>query len=834
MAPREHARALKGGGTEHYPSARDRSPHRRHAHQAENHHDCKHREEEPRRRRIRSSRATSGPKASSQIATRITASENDGRYSPFYPQDTPMAYSNPPGSSLIVSPASYTPSTAQVSGDPPSDAQGDRTSETEIPVHLDDNNDGYYCCGCGIRRSDEHHEIRKFRVGEPVWRNFCHSCHEKHLASSDYKKLKQYGNFCFGCGFARSSHFNKQHPIKRGHRPAKNFCAHCMKRKFKKAITPTETVLGFSSDESDDNLEEDSDDTVRPQSPDRFVRQHVANGNDQSRFECGNSNGAGDSQKLSDESADISPSRSVQDRLRKRRSDRHAPVTRESTGGLHEGIIHRNIASGANSSYKSPTVEDASNVTTCQPDHRGALSDGQTSHTKQASAAIPRTPSPQTDPLPRVDDTKDSAIGVGSSYCSDQISPSKRATFNERVEVRTSPTYWQHEHSENDDSYANFRSEQYHEALGDGKKAIPLEAPLRDPDGFSARRDHIPHYSVDEESFNSWSVPTVGYDGFVGSNTFNCSPLAGNAGSAQPHPNSLYTAKNCQSTDRSTRGCGNFSRNQGPGSTFNDRTSDPSNRWTQRSGDTSSPHNRGKEDQPCSTNYSGCDDASTLYEHFGATDSSREHRDTSWSYNYDGASYTNHVYNARFSEPRRAWDFQSARSGNDQPASFNSSTEEPQRGLQDLPPTSGQSSESNQCNMSHQPLSSKGQHSRQHRLDPRNRQQDHQSHSANNNWDQHRQSYEGQVPSSSDRFSSGSGSYNTRQAPNNMHETPCDADSPSDSTATSHTQSSLYEPKLPPVGFAMEIPDDMSKSEVQTMFIPGYDDYVPWRSTSSV
>ncbi|KAH9235977.1 hypothetical protein K456DRAFT_1737310, partial [Colletotrichum gloeosporioides 23] len=52
MAPREPARALKAGGTEHSRShyARDSSPHRRHAQRAENHHDCKHREEEPRRR----------------------------------------------------------------------------------------------------------------------------------------------------------------------------------------------------------------------------------------------------------------------------------------------------------------------------------------------------------------------------------------------------------------------------------------------------------------------------------------------------------------------------------------------------------------------------------------------------------------------------------------------------------------------------------------------------------------------------------------------------------------------------------------------------------------
>ncbi|KAI8295860.1 hypothetical protein K4K59_004372 [Colletotrichum sp. SAR11_240] len=607
-----------------------------------------------------------------------------------------------------------------------------------------------------------------------------------------------------------------------------------MKRKFKKAVTPAETVLGFSSDESADNLEEDSDDTLRPQSPDRFVRQHDANADDQSRLEYGTANSAGGSQKFSNDSVDISPSRSVQDRLRKRRSDRYAPITREYTAGLHDGIIHDNIESVAKSSYKSPTVEDTSSAATFQPDHREALSDGQTSHVKQTSVAIPRTPSPQIDPLPRVDDTKDSAIGVGSSYCSDQISPSKRATFDERVEVRTSPTYWQHEHSENDDSYANFRSEQYHEALGDGKKAIPLEAPLRDPDGFSARRDHLQHYSVDEESFNSWSVPTVGYDGFAASNTFNCSPLAGNATSMQSHPSSLYTAKDCHSTDRSTGSSGNFSRSQGSGSTFNDRTSDPRDRWSQRRGENSSHRNLGKENQPCSMNYSGCEDASTLYEHVDATDGFREHRDTSWSDNYDGASYTNHADSSRFSEPCGAWDFQSARSGNRQPASFKSSTEGPQRGFQDLPQTSDQSSESAPFNVSYQPSSWNGQDSSHHHSDSRNRQQDHHPHSANNNWDQHRQSYEGQAPGRPNRFSSGSSSYNTRQAPNYVHETPRDADNPSDSTATGHTQSSLYEPKLPPVGFAMEIPDDMSKSEVQTMFIPGYDDYVPWCSTSSV
>lgn len=116
-----------------------------------------------------------------------------------------------------------------------------------IPVHLDDNTDGYYCCGCGIRRSDEHHRARKFTAGDPAWRNFCKPCHAKHLDSGDDRAMKAYGNFCFGCGFARSSHFNKAHPIKRGQKLVKNFCAHCMKRVSRKACIPNETLLGSVS-----------------------------------------------------------------------------------------------------------------------------------------------------------------------------------------------------------------------------------------------------------------------------------------------------------------------------------------------------------------------------------------------------------------------------------------------------------------------------------------------------------------------------------------------------------------------------------------------------------
>ncbi|EFQ28858.1 uncharacterized protein GLRG_04002 [Colletotrichum graminicola M1.001] len=115
---------------------------------------------------------------------------------------------------------------------------------TDVSVHLDDNADGYYCCGCGIRRSDEHHRVRKFKSGDPAWRNFCKRCHAKHLVNSRGKTMKTYANFCFGCGFARSSHFNKEHPINQDQRPVKNFCAYCMKQFSRKALIPTETLLG--------------------------------------------------------------------------------------------------------------------------------------------------------------------------------------------------------------------------------------------------------------------------------------------------------------------------------------------------------------------------------------------------------------------------------------------------------------------------------------------------------------------------------------------------------------------------------------------------------------
>ncbi|KAK2027113.1 hypothetical protein LX32DRAFT_674343 [Colletotrichum zoysiae] len=119
-----------------------------------------------------------------------------------------------------------------------------RGRATEIYVYLDGNPDGYYCCGCGIRRSDEHHRVRKFKSGDPAWRNFCRPCHAKHLANSRSKPTKTCANFCFGCGFARSSHFNKEHTINQDQRPVKNFCAHCMKQVSRKAMIPTETLLG--------------------------------------------------------------------------------------------------------------------------------------------------------------------------------------------------------------------------------------------------------------------------------------------------------------------------------------------------------------------------------------------------------------------------------------------------------------------------------------------------------------------------------------------------------------------------------------------------------------
>ncbi|OHW92465.1 hypothetical protein CSPAE12_08832 [Colletotrichum incanum] len=683
-----------------------------------------------------------------------------------------------------------------------------RDQAPEISVHLDDNVDGYYCCGCGIRRSDEHHRVRKFNPGDPAWRNFCKPCHAKHLASGDDKTMKAYGNLCFSCGFARSSHFNKEHPIQRGQRPIKNFCAYCMKQISKKAFVPTETLVGSSSDESDFESDRQQNDEKAPvgRKSGQETRHSVSHHQKPMDLNFDILNCV---ENLGDDADEYSPLEFVAERLCKRRSARANDGT-PFTGGQrrsewptadgHEDNVEASPATGTK--YQAPAVENGST----QPLHQ--QTDGDMVSGFCNSPLIHNCPpvtrsidAPAT--LKQPITAKDSGMEAGSSLLTlDSNSPSKRATFSERVEVRTSPTYWQREHSEDDGLYAKFRHEHYHEELREGRKAVPLKDPLIDPNGQSARQPHLPNYGIDEESFDSWGAPGFGYNSSTSS-----------SGSGQPHPSTLYIPKG-------------FDTKDGPGpcdglSDSNEMRPNPSNRQHQPYNGNSSSCDQGKENQPCPTKPIAPEGPSPPFSSFDDSRCSENAYWSNWFSQHDGpcASYADSSWCPE--GPYSNYASHSAQT--DEHSGFSGSFSGDYHFYKDTNfnatcPSKDQ--EANPDDRSFHQDSSDSAHQRYSRTSDRQ-----WAYNDTEPFNIH-EGFKKPRP----RFPRSFPDHSVDRGPDVGHDTPYDTDVPFN---TSTTKKTLHEPKLPTVGFAMEIPDDMSDSDVHNLLIPGYDNYVPWRETSS-
>ncbi|KAJ0311984.1 hypothetical protein COL516b_001047 [Colletotrichum fioriniae] len=669
----------------------------------------------------------------------------------------------------------------------------------------------------------EQHKIRKFRAGNPAWRNFCKPCHEKHLNSGDGKTVKAYGNFCFGCGFARSSHFNKENPIKPTKKPIKNFCAHCMKRLSKKAVIPTETLLGSSSDESEaesdvPEFDADQHDGQNPDPANCFrttLQQEKAETKKDATdcfFEC---NEAGN------ESDELSPSESVQKRLKKRRSARASdavpleevqPKSQRFTT-RHDDDLANNVVA-ASIGHKAPSVEDV-------PDTEASPrpEDDMPSHSR-SSPASNRSTSATTAPATPIQTTAQSlasedCVDPGPSLNSETGSPSKRARFSERVEVRTSPTFWQREHPEGDNPYAQFQYEQYNDDLRDGKKAVPLKDPLRDPDGRTAGRFYVPLCSIDDHSFNSWSNEgAAGWDDFAARFTSNSVKVSGN----NPlHSSTFYTTGGNLPRDCSTSN-GDQSRLTG------DR-SNPSNRKQQPQGSGDFCYGQGKENQPCPPSPIAPTGWGSLYDYFDGNHNYENHHASDWSSRRDArrternhgpcANQDGSFRNAQ--DPYPNWDHQVGGAHNH----FDSFSSYPDDSFGRFgfnssydPNDHGRYSGEDGYHGDYSSTSARQQYYQGHQsTPPKEKRYGFDFGASDTHENLHARSFHG--------FSV----HTTDQDTTTGNGAPCAAEVPFESSTTSND--ALQEPKLPPIGIVMEIPDDMSDSDVHTLLIPGCDDYVP-------
>ncbi|KAJ0163889.1 Dolichyl-diphosphooligosaccharide--protein glycosyltransferase subunit stt3 [Colletotrichum tanaceti] len=703
--------------------------------------------------------------------------------------------------------------------------------ESVIPVHLDDNTDGYYCCGCGIRRSDEHHRARKFTAGDPAWRNFCRPCHAKHLASGDDRTMKAYGNFCFGCGFARSSHFNKAHPIKRGQKPVKNFCAHCMKRVSRKAYIPTETLLGSSSDESDSEWSGPHLDEAfrirrvpaKDASPPAFHQNEAMKMNFDSS-DC--------AEETDSTSAYRSPSKSVGERLRTRRSARASDSTplKEDQTSSECLIINRHEDNSEDTpkmsmKYRAPDVTDGP----IQVSHQATNDDnapdiGNLIRTHNSLTAKRSNDPPATPKAPTT--ARNGGFDMGSSLLtSDSNSPSKRATFNERVEVRTSPTYWQREHCEGDGHYAHFRHEHYHEELREGQKAVPLKDPLKDPEGHSARQIRMPRFSVDEESFNSWSVPGAGWNAFIASD-LGSSSFPDTSGGSQSCSSTAYVTDGYNLADDSVFQNGAYGSGKA--------RSNPCNRPYQSRNGNDSSCGQGKENQPCPASPIAPERPHTS---FGSPDGRRDSEKNRWTNqspqhdaphneqrdgpcaSHAGSSWgpevSNSYHASRSAHPDGHFDIYSNLFRDYRDHKYTPFIDE--------------------VSPKDQRVSSGDPNVQRCSFDPRYTQPDHQR-TSSKQWDYNdtrdsdiQEDFKEPPPRSYHSFPD----HSADQDLNSEYNISNDTDIPFDFSSTSNNPTQKPMPKLPFVGCAMEIPDDMSDSDVHNLLIPGCDDYIPWHGISS-
>ncbi|OHE90683.1 hypothetical protein CORC01_14012 [Colletotrichum orchidophilum] len=853
MAPTERPLASKGGGTDssrHF-LARNEATRFTRRQLLDGQYELQRRPVgAPPRRRIKSSRAAGRSKASSQTTSTCSDVHSTS-------QHCQSVCFNPPGGGIATSPvyqsssAAFTQSRFQLSPESRSNSQvqgtplaqstvfgndfetetsdSNITEASKIAVHLDDNTDGYYCFGCGIRRSDEQHMIRKFRDGDPAWRNFCKPCHEKHLTSGGGEALKAYGNFCFGCGFARSSHFNKENPIKLRQKPIKNFCAHCMKRFSQKAVIPTETLLGSSSDESGNESDgpkwdEDrhdsrtSDDTGRFKiSPQQVTTKLNNDAVDYSSGHC-------DSGNVSDE---FSPSESVRERLRKRRSARASDAVSleeiQPKSQCSETSLHKHdtsVGSAASIGHQAPSVEDVSDSEAHPRSENENATDRCNSPVANLPTSVklaPATPLKTTAQATTSQDCLDPDPSLNSEF----TSPSKRARFSERVEVRKSPTYWQREHSEGDDPYAQFRYEQYQDDLRDGKKAVPLKDPLRDPDGQTAGRFHVPFCSIDDQIFNSWSNDgAAGWHDFAARFRSNSYKVSSN--------NPLHSSTLYASGENQPNNCSTMNDDQ---PYFTEDRPNPNNRQQQSHYPGGVLYGRGKENQPCPSSPIAPTGWNPLHHYFDGHRNSENDHASDWSSRRDArrternnglfANTAGSLWNAQDHYP--SWESHVDCSG----SHFDSSSGYPEYHL----PFGGFG-----FNAPYGP-NDRGQYPEEDGFYHSNpdsasaRQEYHRSHQSPTPKEQ-RPGYDFDTSDTHENFnksqspsSYGFSRHSMDRGTTTGHDAPNDAGIPFESSSTSN--GALQEPRLPPIGIVMEIPDDMSDSDVHTLLIPGCDDYVP-------
>ncbi|GKT63519.1 hypothetical protein ColTof3_10858 [Colletotrichum tofieldiae] len=520
-----------------------------------------------------------------------------------------------------------------------------------------------------------------------------------------------------------------------------------------------------------------------------------------------------------DTTDECSPSEFLVERLCKRRSARASDGTlfKENrhrsewpTADAHEGNVEASPVT--DTKYQAPAVENDPT----QPPHQQA--DGDKASGFCNSPLIYKCPlatrsidAPATLEGPTT--AKDSDLEVDSSLLTlDSNSPSKRATFNERVEVRTSPTYWQREHSEGDVPYAKFRHEHYHEELREGRKAVPLQDPLNDPNGQSARQPHLPHYGVDEESFNSWSAPGASWDTFRASG-FEYYSSASCSGSGQSHPSTLYIPKGYD----------------GPGlcddpSESNEARSNPSNRQHQPYSDNSLSCGQGKENQPCPTKPIAPGRPYSPFSSFDNGRCSEEAHWSNWRSQHDGpcasfadsswcpeGPYSNCAsHSAQTDECSGYSDNFSGDYHFHNDTKFNATC--PSKDQEAIPDDRGFHQGSSDSDSAHQRYSRTSDRQwAYHDTEPFNTHED--------------------FKKSRPRFPHSFPGHSVNRGSDVGHDTLYDTDVPFDTSST--TNHTLHEPKIPSVGFAMEIPDDMSDSDVHNLLIPGYDNYVPWHETSS-
>ncbi|KAF6810709.1 hypothetical protein CSOJ01_06153 [Colletotrichum sojae] len=580
---------------------------------------------------------------------------------------------------------------------------------------------------------------------------------------------------------------------------------------FKRAVIPAETLVGYSSDESDS----EPDEYHCTRSSDR-ARRVLTDKSEKVSLKGEKAHCSDDIRKLQDAPVDALSLEPIHERQHQHHSSRHALGSSGGASALSSTQKH-DTASEASDSYRSPSVEDAPDKSVAAHDDEKAPDRHRACCGERTPVPAIRTPSPRNTTVEHAE-MRDSGLDVGSSLCSNsgEDCKCKRATFDERVEVRTSPTYWQREHSPCDDSYAKFRHQQYHEALRDGKKAVPLQQPLRDPDGLSAKPVHqVPRYSPDEESFNSWSV---GYDGSTTPNAGYHNDQFSSVSNSKPsraHPSSLYTAEDYHRNDQSHWHDASVS-----GSSFhetarsNQTRSNPRNRQPEPCDMANAFYGQGKENRLFQKDYATDDDAHTSHFSAGNHGSYGDPHHDRWSGPCPSNPFAEQSDLSQYAEDAYpTWDSHMPRADHQ---SFGTSRQPKHSNFTDNAGHPGPSSSyAQQCTQPHSPTEDWS------RNGPNSAEQ-----SSWGNWDWGNCDWGNSADAAPNHHS-------TDRNRSGKHQDSHNDTTPFEPPSTTDNINSLYEHQLPPVGFVMEIPDDISDSDVHTMLIPGFDDYVPWHTEAS-